>query len=120
MARRHAHLAALAAVLLTMPLASALAQAPSMTVHKSPWCGCCEGWIDHMRGAGFDVVVEEREDVLPVKALAGVPDALFACHTAAVAGYVVEGHVPADVVARFLEEQPRAAGIAGTYATITP
>ena len=43
---------------------------------------------------------------------AGVPDDLASCHTAKVGGYVVEGHVPAEDVARMLKDKPAIAGIA--------
>ncbi len=88
------------------------ANATEITVYKSPWCGCCGMWSEHMRANGFAVNVREVEDVDPVKALYGVPPALASCHTALVDGYVVEGHVPADVVERLLAERPEARGLA--------
>ena len=41
-----------------------------------------------------------------------MPGVLQACHTALVDGYVVEGHVPADLIDRLLRERPAVAGIA--------
>lgn len=61
---------------------------------------------------GFDVEVEETDQLLAVKAEHGVPRHLEACHTATVDGYVIEGHVPGDVVTRLLEERPEVAGLA--------
>ncbi len=87
-------------------------KAAEITVYKSPYCGCCGMWSEHMRANGFAVNVREVEDVDPVKALYGVPPALASCHTAVVDGYVVEGHVPADLVKRFLAERPEARGLA--------
>jgi len=81
-------------------------------VYKSPSCGCCGGWVDHMRANGFTVAVKERDDLTPVKARLGVPDSLQSCHTAEVGGYVVEGHVPAADIRRLLTERPRARGLA--------
>ncbi|MBI3114302.1 MAG: DUF411 domain-containing protein [Rhodospirillales bacterium] len=81
-------------------------------VYKSPSCGCCGGWVDHMRANGFTVAVKERDDLTPVKARLGVPDSLQSCHTAEVGGYVVEGHVPAADIRRLLAERPRARGLA--------
>jgi hypothetical protein len=69
---------------------------PAMTVWKSPWCGCCGNWIEHMRASGFEVQVKEVEDLTMVKRMAAVPDDLQSCHTARVGGYTVEGHVPAS------------------------
>lgn len=81
-------------------------------VWKSPSCGCCGGWVSHMRAAGFTVKVHEIEDVQPVKTASGVPDALGSCHTSKVGGYVVEGHVPARDIRRLLAEKPIAKGLA--------
>lgn len=83
-----------------------------VTVWKAASCGCCAGWVDHMRKAGFAVTVHEVDDVDPVKARLGVPERLQSCHTAEVDGYVLEGHVPADSVARLLRERPPAKGLA--------
>lgn len=93
--------------------ATALAHAGStVEVWKSPSCGCCGGWIDHMRAAGFSVVVHEVDDVTPIKIARGVADDLTSCHTAMVDGHVVEGHVPAEDVRRLLAEGPAGVGLA--------
>lgn len=83
-----------------------------MVVYKSPTCGCCERWVEHMRASGFQVVVHDTADVAPVKARAGVTAALASCHTAFVDGYAIEGHVPAADVRRLLRERPNVAGLA--------
>ncbi len=88
------------------------ADAGEVVVYKSAACGCCGDWVDHLRSAGFDVRVEDRDDLYPVKAELGVPGDLSSCHTAVVDGYVVEGHVPASDVRRLLEERPDVAGVA--------
>lgn len=85
---------------------------PAMTVWKSPWCGCCVKWVEHMRAAGFEVKVEEVEDLGIVKRMAAVPDEVQSCHTARVGDYTVEGHVPAADVVRLLTERPDAIGLA--------
>ena len=85
---------------------------PAMTVWKSPSCGCCAGWVTHMRGNGFTVTVKETEDLGVVKKLSAVPDRLQSCHTAKVGGYVIEGHVPAKDVKRLLKTRPSAHGLA--------
>ena len=84
---------------------------PAMTVWKSPWCGCCGKWVEHMEAAGFEVQVEEVEDLGLVKRMAAVPEDLQSCHTARVGGYTIEGHVPAADVLRLLEEKPDAQGL---------
>ena len=96
---------------LCMP-GAAVAQAQAITVYKSPTCGCCRGWVAHLVRAGFQPTVVETDDLLPVKRRLGVPDALAACHTAAVGPYFVEGHVPPDDIKRLLRERPKAKGIA--------
>jgi hypothetical protein len=85
---------------------------PVITVYKSPTCGCCTAWGDHMRANGFTVVETDTDALSRIKALAGVPDRLASCHTATVGGYVIEGHVPAGDVHRLLAEQPEAMGLA--------
>jgi len=85
---------------------------PVVTVYKSPTCGCCGAWGDHMRENGFTVVEKNTSDLWRIKALAGVPEDLSSCHTATVDGYVIEGHVPAGDVRRLLEEKPTAGGLA--------
>jgi hypothetical protein len=90
-------------------------QLPSILVYKTVTCGCCAGWVEHMRQAGFTVEVRDlpgNMELMQVKADAGVPADLTSCHTSLVGDYVVEGHVPADQVKRLLSEHPAHAGIA--------
>jgi hypothetical protein len=89
----------------------ARAEAQALTVYKTPWCGCCKGWITHMIRAGFRASVVELEDLAPIRAKYGIPFALSSCHTGVIAGYVVEGHVPPADVARLLRERPKALGL---------
>ena len=112
--RRIVFAAALAAMLTIMPGSAPRAQrtAPSVTVYKSPTCGCCTKWVDHMRANGFDVTAQNVEDMAPVKQKYGVPPKAESCHTSVVAGYVIEGHVPADLVKRLLAERPKVVGLA--------
>ena len=95
-----------------MPTVSASAQEPAVLVHKDPSCGCCAGWVRHLKEAGFAVTVEETADLQVVRKRLGVPADLAACHTAEIAGYVIEGHVPASAVRRLLKELPNATGVA--------
>lgn len=82
-----------------------------VTVFRSPTCGCCGAWVDHMTEAGFVVRDEMTDDMDAVKQQYGVAPGLDSCHTAVVGGYIVEGHVPATDVQRLLIEQPAVAGI---------
>ena len=88
---------------------------PTVLVYKTATCGCCSGWVEHMRQAGFTVDARDlpnNTELMRVKVDAGVPGAMATCHTALVDGYVVEGHVPADQIKRLLAERPEVAGIA--------
>lgn len=84
----------------------------SVTVYKSPTCGCCSQWIAHMRQNGFTVKSVDVEDIDSVKSAYGVPGPGASCHTALVKGYVLEGHVPASSVTRLLREKPKVVGLA--------
>ncbi len=84
---------------------------PLALVHKSPTCGCCGLWVDHLKEAGFQVEVRNAEDITPVKQRLGVPYGKGSCHTAEIGGYFVEGHVPAADIKRLLAEKPNAKGL---------
>ena len=85
---------------------------PLVEVFKTPTCGCCSKWVEHMRASGFSVRTTDMSDLSQVKSSRGVPSQVQSCHTAVVNGYVVEGHVPAADVHRLLREKPAIAGIA--------
>ncbi len=110
--RRSFVFSALAAGMFAATGLPAHAASEILEVYKTPWCGCCAAWVDHMRDAGFSVRVTEMEDLAALKARYGVTAELASCHTALIGGYVVEGHVPAADVARLLKESPEATGLA--------
>ena len=89
----------------------ATAHAAEMEVYKSPTCGCCTAWSEHLREAGFAVHATKRDDMDAVKRAQGVPSALQSCHTALIGGYIIEGHVPAADVRRLFKERPKVAGL---------
>lgn len=94
------------------PSAGNVAAAPSATlaamiVFRDPSCGCCKSWAELARKAGYQVDLRDDQDMPGVKRRLGVPDELSSCHTAEVAGMVVEGHVPFEDVARLLREKPQ-------------
>ena len=83
-----------------------------ITVYKSPTCGCCSKWVDHLTASGFKVTAHDTSDMAAVRRKLGVPDALTSCHTAVVNGYLIEGHVPAADIQRLLRDKPKVAGLA--------
>jgi hypothetical protein len=84
---------------------------PIAVVHKSPSCGCCGLWIEHLQQSGFRVEVRNEDNLDPVKSRLGIPFGKGSCHTAEIGGYFVEGHVPANDIKRLLAEQPDAKGL---------
>jgi len=108
---RRSMLLATAAVLAVAPSCAAPAKA-AITVYKDPSCGCCTAWADHLTENGFAVTVEEDTDMAALKAKLGVPDDLGSCHTGVIAGYAIEGHVPAEDIKRLLAQKPSAIGLA--------
>jgi hypothetical protein len=113
MTRRHVLHTLFGALFVGVPAEALLAQAENdIEIWKTPTCGCCKLWVDHMRAHGFRPTVHDVPDVGPVKRKLGVPAALASCHTGVVAGYAIEGHVPADVVRTMLEQKPKIAGLA--------
>jgi hypothetical protein len=112
MQRRTFVVAGLAAPLLARTVFAA--GLPRVSVAKSPSCGCCGAWVDHMRAAGFEVEVRDVSDeaLAALKRRLGLAPEHASCHTAELDGYVVEGHVPAEDVKRLLAERPGARGLA--------
>lgn len=103
-----------AMTLCVSPAAQQRVPDPSVDVYKTPTCGCCSKWIDHMRSAGFRVRFTDmpQAELDKVKAKHGVPAVAHSCHTALAGGYVLEGHIPAGDVKRLLREKPKVVGLA--------
>ena len=100
-------------VTLAAPMA-ACARSPgrhTIAVHKTPTCACCDGWVSHLRDAGFDVSVTITPDLAALRRQHGMPDALASCHSALIDGYFIEGHVPAGDVRRLVAQRPDAVGL---------
>jgi len=95
-----------------LALGTAANAAAAMTVYKSASCGCCAKWVEQVQKHGFTVKVVNVEDIMAVKAKAGIPDKFASCHTTRVGGYIVEGHVPAADIKKLLAARPKAKGIA--------
>ena len=101
----------LACALLAAPTSVRAGASTEATLHKTPWCGCCSEYGRYLEQHGFAVRIEEREDLAPIKRAAAVPPALEGCHTLEFGGYVVEGHVPVEVLLRLLRERPGIRGV---------
>lgn len=103
--------AAAATAALALP-SLASSSLPRIDVYKSPECGCCGAWVDHLKAAGFPVKVVEVDDTTVMRKRYGLADRFGSCHAGIVKGYVVEGHVPAAEVKRLLALKPKAIGLA--------
>jgi hypothetical protein len=103
----------ISSILATLLLAGSPAQAEEglITVYKSPTCGCCGAWIDHLKHNGLKVKAVDSGNMGSIKARLGVDPTLASCHTARVDGYTIEGHVPAREIKRLLSERPDIAGL---------
>ncbi|MBM08120.1 MAG: metal-binding protein [Magnetovibrio sp.] len=91
---------------------NACSKAQILEVYKSPSCGCCGAWVEHMRSAGFQVAVNNITDLRPIKDKLAIIPELRSCHSAVIDGYVIEGHVPSREVMRLLKDRPKAIGLA--------
>jgi hypothetical protein len=94
-----------AAAITGLTAASAAAKTP-ITVYKTPTCGCCKLWVEHLEKNGFAPKTHDLNDLTETKDALGVPDALRSCHTAVIGRYVIEGHVPADLITKLVKEKP--------------
>lgn len=104
-----------AAVLAVSPLAArAKGAGPAVHVMKDPNCGCCSAWIEILESDGFAVTTEHSAGtaLMRYKLDNGIPQEMASCHTARVAGYMIEGHVPVADIRRMLDERPDAVGLA--------
>jgi hypothetical protein len=101
-------LTAAGAVIVSRPLpALAALGARQMTVYKTPACGCCGKWVEHIEQAGIKVTAHNLNDLTEIRATLGIPQSLQSCHAGVIEGLAVEGHVPADVILKALKEKPQ-------------
>lgn len=87
------------------------AEPESIKVYKTATCGCCKKWVEHLKAAGFSVTAENVDNLPEIRERYGVPDRVRSCHTALVGKYVIEGHVPADLIKKILKEKPAIVGL---------
>lgn len=93
-------------------LSVSLLGAADMTVYKTPTCGCCAKWVEHVRAAGIKVKVVEVPSTAAARSSAGIKEKYGSCHTGMINGYAIEGHVPVADIQRLLKEKPKAKGLA--------
>ncbi len=93
-------------------LSVTLLGAADMTVYKTPTCGCCAKWVEHVRAAGIKVKVLEVPSTAQARANAGIKEKYGSCHTGLINGYAIEGHVPVADILRLIKEKPKAKGLA--------
>jgi len=99
-------------VILTTIMTSVTAEPIQATLYKNPDCSCCEDYAIYLRENGFSVNVKQSDDVAEIGSKAGVPKDRKGCHTSFIDGYVIDGHVPANVIHKLLADKPAINGIA--------
>jgi hypothetical protein len=85
------------------PMAAAETSGPAITIYKSPNCGCCQSWAEHLDANGFETTIVETDNLNEIKQQYDVPREMASCHTALIGDVVIEGHVPADDIVAYLE-----------------
>lgn len=88
------------------------AQGKTITVYKSPTCGCCEKHVAYLRRSGFTVEVKDEQNIGSIKEQFGVPQEIASCHTAVLGEYIIEGHMPIEAIEKLIQDQPLIKGIA--------
>jgi len=96
----------------SLSLFSASVLAVDLTLYKSPYCGCCTAWAEHVKAAGFNVVIIEQANNHRLRKTHGITAELASCHTAKVGKYIIEGHVPVVDIQRLLRDKPNIEGLA--------
>lgn len=99
------------AAIIGVSCTQAPAETSEITVYKTATCGCCKGWIRHLRANGFAVNAYDVQNLDQIARQNSVSPQLRSCHTALVGGYVIEGHVPAQDIKRLLAEKPKVTGL---------
>lgn len=76
----------------------------AITIYKSPNCGCCQSWAEHLAANGFETRIVETDSLNDIKQEYDVPRDMASCHTALIGDLVIEGHVPANDILAYLED----------------
>ena len=85
----------------------------SLLVHKTPTCGCCKMWVEHLKRNGLKANTQDHENLDEIKKMYGIKPQYRSCHTAVSKdGYIFEGHIPSKYITQFLSENhPNAIGL---------
>ena len=85
----------------------------SLLVHKTPTCGCCKMWVEHLKMNGLNTNTQDHENLDEIKKMYGIKPQYRSCHTAVSKdGYIFEGHIPSKYITQFLSENhPNAIGL---------
>jgi len=113
--RREATVLILSGLMPSLPvfgLRHALAAEYRGMVFKSPTCGCCADWVNHLEKSGIRLDVKNLKSLQKIKKTLQVPRQLQSCHTGIIGNYVIEGHVPVRDIRRLLTQKPKAIGLA--------
>ncbi|NEP77130.1 MAG: DUF411 domain-containing protein [Okeania sp. SIO3B3] len=96
-----------------LPTTEVTPQALNITVYRTPTCGCCKGWVEHIKQNGFQVtdIVKPESEIQTIRQKYNLPSNLASCHTSEIAGYLVEGHTPVADVKNLIANKPNIAGI---------
>ena len=84
---------------------------PKVISYRSASCGCCKKWINHLRANGLEVVDNIVEEVSVIKSQYQIPNNLRSCHSAQIANYTIEGHVPIESINKLFREKPILMGL---------
>jgi hypothetical protein len=109
---KNSNITKILALLTFMWLYSANVMSLEVEVYKSPTCGCCSAWVDHLKDNGIMVKTYDVKEMDNIKKMAGIPVNMQSCHTALVNDYLIEGHVPADLIKKMVKEKPDIRGLA--------
>ncbi|MEB3343420.1 DUF411 domain-containing protein [Okeania sp.] len=95
------------------PTTNLAPEALNITVYRTPTCGCCKGWVEHIQKNGFQVtdIVKPESEIQTIRQKYNLPSDLTSCHTSEIGGYLVEGHIPVADVKRLIAQKPDVAGI---------
>ncbi len=86
------------------PAPAGMSTVAFIEVWKTPTCGCCKMWIEHLEKEGLAVKANDVPQTAPIRTKLGIPDDMGSCHTGLIAGFAIEGHVPASEIKRLLAE----------------